>query len=409
MTFHDPKQVLENLRNHFASHEKRIVFVFGAGTSCAVNIAEPGQPYKPLIPAVAGLTKICKEAVIKENAIFSTAWAALESELVAEIGDIAKDNIEAILSKIRMKCDAMSKADTLLGLKRSNFEQIEKTITKTIAENVQPDEGKIPDENPHRKFARWVSRTQRQSPIEIFTTNYDILIEKALEQERVPVFDGFVGSHKPFFLAESLIRSDLAPGKNWTRLWKVHGSVNWELQTENNHKRIVRTKPVKTGEMILPSHYKYDESRKQPYVALLQRLSTVLDNNDTLLVTVGYSFNDEHINNIIFDSAAVHHRTHIVSLQYDELPDSNDLIKHAKDRSNLMVLGPETAIIGTRPGKWKLNEKIEENLSEFVTAAFKCDELPAGNEGDQPVTGKLRLVDFNCFSEFLNSIVYGTR
>jgi hypothetical protein len=409
MTYHDPKQVLENLRNHFASHEKRIVFIFGAGASCAVNISAPGQPYKPLIPAVAGLTKVCKDAVIKESSAFSAAWVSLEAELVAEKGNLAKDNIEAILSKIRMKFDAMSGDDRLLGLKRSDFENVEKTITKTIAENVQPEESKIPEKNPHRNFARWVSRTQRQSPIEIFTTNYDILIEKALEQERVPVFDGFVGSHKPFFLAESLTRSELAPGKNWTRLWKVHGSVNWELQSENNQKRIVRTKPVKTGEMILPSHYKYDESRKQPYVALLQRLSTVLDNNDTLLVTIGYSFNDEHINNIIFDSAAAHHRTHIVSLQYEELPDNNDLIKHAKNRSNLMMLGPETAIIGTRLGKWKLNEQNVESASDSITKAFECDKLPAGTTGEPPLTGKLKLGDFNCFAEFLNSIVYGAR
>lgn len=171
----------------------------------------------------------------------------------------------------------------------------------------------------------------------------------------------------------------------------------------------MRDKPIKTGEMILPSHYKYDESRKQPYVALLQRLSAVLDNDDTLLVTIGYSFNDEHINNIIFDSAAIHHRTHIVSLQYEELPDNNDLITHAKHRSNLMMLGPETAIIGTKPGKWKLNEKIEGNTSEFMSIAFECDKLPAGTTGEPPVTGKLKLGDFNCFAKFLDSIVYGAR
>ena len=409
MTFHDPKQVVENLRNHLASHDKRIVFIFGAGTSCAVNIAASGEPYKPLIPAVAGLTKICKTTVIGKDAAFATAWAALETELIAEKGDLAKDNIEAILSKIRMKCDAMSGSDTLLGLTRPSFETIEKLITKTIAENVQPDESTIPAVNPHRFFARWVSKTQRQCPIEIFTTNYDILIEKALEQERVPVFDGFVGSHKPFFLAESLNRIDMAPGKNWTRLWKVHGSVNWELQTESGQKRIVRDKPVKTGEMILPSHYKYDESRKQPYVALLQRLSAVLDNDDTLLVTVGYSFNDEHINNIIFESAAVHHRTHIVSMQYEELPEANDLIKQAKHRSNLMMLGPKTAIIGTRLGTWKLNESIVDNTSEFMSIAFDCDKLPPETVGDPPITGKLKLGDFNCFAKFLDSIVYGVR
>jgi hypothetical protein len=34
---------------------------------------------------------------------------------------------------------------------------------------------------------------------EIFTTNYDLVIEKSLEAIRAPYFDGFVGSYEPFF------------------------------------------------------------------------------------------------------------------------------------------------------------------------------------------------------------------
>lgn len=406
MVIHDPRQIVETLRNHLASHDKRIVFIFGAGTSCAINIAAEGKPYQPLIPAVAGLTKLCRAAVEKNNDTFKPAWESLEKELVAEKGERAKDNVEAFLSKIRMKCDAMSVHDVLLGLHRVNFETIEQIITSTIAANVQPEEATIPKDYPHKYFARWVSRTQRQYPVEIFTTNYDILVERALEEERVPVFDGFVGSHKPFFLAESLNRTDLAPGKNWTRLWKIHGSVNWEIKSDNGQKRIVRDKPVKTGEMILPSHYKYDESRKQPYVALLQRLSAVLDHDDTLLVTIGYSFNDEHINNIIFECAATRPRMHVFSLQYEELPPENDLIKQASHRSNLMVLGPDKAIIGTKEGAWQLQEPLDEKTSDFMCIAFDGDKVKEGEEEGSAVTGKVKLGDFNCFARFLDSIVY---
>lgn len=407
MITHDPRQVVETLRNHLASHDKRIVFIFGAGTSCAINTAKEGQPRKPLIPAVDGLTKLCKAAVEKNNAKFKPAWEALEKELVAEKGERAKDNIEAFLSKIRMKCDAMSVQDVLLGLHRVNFETIEQIITSTIAAHVQPEEGEIPADYPHKYFAKWVSRTQRLYPIEIFTTNYDVLVEKALEEERVPVFDGFVGSHKPFFLAESLTRSDLSPGKNWTRLWKIHGSVNWEIKSENGQKRIVRDKPVKTGEMILPSHYKYDESRKQPYVALLQRLSAALDHDDTLLITIGYSFNDEHINNIIFENAATRPRMHVISLQYEELPEENDLIKQAQHRSNLMLLGPEKAIIGTKEGLWQLQEPIDDRTSDFMCIAF--DNQEATGEDDTQLKGNVKLGDFNCFAKFLDSIVYSVK
>ena len=37
---------------------------------------------------------------------------------------------------------------------------------------------------------------------EIFTSNYDLIIEKSLEAIRIPHFDGFVGSYEPFFWQE---------------------------------------------------------------------------------------------------------------------------------------------------------------------------------------------------------------
>lgn len=99
----------------------------------------------------------------------------------------------------------------------------------------------------------------RTQPVEVFTTNYDTLIETALEAERVPSFDGFVGCHQPFFLHESLARPESAPGSSWTRLWKIHGSINWHIEVVKGRPRVVRTGAASEGEMILPSHHKYDE------------------------------------------------------------------------------------------------------------------------------------------------------
>ncbi len=61
--------------------------------------------------------------------------------------------------------------------------------------------------------------------MEIFTTNYDLLFEQALERTRVPFFDGFSGASEPFFDPSSVASNDL-PAR-WTRLWKLHGSLGW--------------------------------------------------------------------------------------------------------------------------------------------------------------------------------------
>jgi hypothetical protein len=43
-------------------------------------------------------------------------------------------------------------------------------------------------------FAAWAARTNYLTPLEVFTVNYDLLIEEAFEEFLVPYFDGFVGT-----------------------------------------------------------------------------------------------------------------------------------------------------------------------------------------------------------------------
>ena len=46
----------------------------------------------------------------------------------------------------------------------------------------------------------------------IWEMSDDVLIEHGLEAERIPLFDGFVGSFRPFFHPDSLRRLEAAPG-----------------------------------------------------------------------------------------------------------------------------------------------------------------------------------------------------
>ena len=38
----------------------------------------------------------------------------------------------------------------------------------------------------------WISGTSREHPIEIFTTNYDLLLEEIMERAEIPLFDEFL-------------------------------------------------------------------------------------------------------------------------------------------------------------------------------------------------------------------------
>ncbi len=49
--------------------------------------------------------------------------------------------------------------------------------------------------------------------------------------------------------------------------------------------------------MIYPRDAKYEDSYEQPYFEMMARFQRSLRlNNDTMLICIGYSFNDKHIN-----------------------------------------------------------------------------------------------------------------
>lgn len=397
MPSHNPETVIHLMRDHLAAHDKRLAFLFGAGTSSAVNIApeaEPGEKrgYEPLIPAIDPMTAECKAAVEALSNAHGDAWQLLVAECEA-LKEIA--NIESILGRLRLKADAAGPNDKTIGLEKSQLEELERTIRETISRLASPDESKIPARTPHDDFANWIRRARRQHPVEVFTTNYDVLIERALERARVPHFDGFIGSHRPYFSPDTVEVDANIPGRKWTRLWKLHGSVNWSL-----HDNIAtRLSAVNHGDMILPSHRKYDESRKMPYLALMDRLTSSLSVDGTLLVTCGYSWNDQHINSTIVTALDSHPGNAVVALSFTGLDQVPHLVSLAAHRNNLIVIGPREGVIRGQQRKWALPQAISGPTASFVDHSFDSDAMP--DQDDGPITGNMRLVDFNAFCSFL--------
>lgn len=400
MLTHDPEPVIHLLRDHLAAHDKRLAFLFGAGTSSAVNIASPAPPgskrgYEPLVPAIEPMTDRCKAAVDQLSEDHSTAWESLVTECESLDGAA---NIESILGRLRLKADAAGPAEKTLGLDREQLVSLEMAIRNTIAGLASPAEDAIPDHLPHDEFANWIKRARRQHAVEVFTTNYDVLIERSLERARVPFFDGFVGSYQPYFSPDAIEIDANIPGRTWTRLWKLHGSANWSLI--NNV--ATRESSLGHGDMILPSHRKYDESRKMPYLALMDRLATSLLVDGTLLVTSGYSWSDQHINSTILTALDTHPSNAVIALSYAELDSVPHLVEMTKSRSNLLVIGPREGILRGQRRNWALPQLMSNAAASFLDIAYDSDAIPE-EEGRQ-VTGRMRLGDFNSFCAFLTTM-----
>ncbi len=407
MFTHDPRQVAEDLRSHLAMHDRRLCFLFGAGTSSAVNIA-PDPPagekpvYEPLIPGIDGLTEFCRKAVCELGEEHTIAWDTLLKQCEK---DERRANVEDILSKVRIKIDAIGDGETLVGLDRAKLIDLEVKICATIAKTVNPE---IPESTPHNELASWVKKVNRTAPIELFTTNYDLLFEAAFEAAHIPAFDGFVGMYNPFFYPECLDDENLLPTSNWIRLWKLHGSVNWMLENSPKGKRIIRSSPNESGELILPSHRKYDESRKQPYMGYMDRLSHILNSEHAILITCGYSFGDEHINAILYSALDNRFTSNIIALQFQELNEEDSLVKDAVRRSNLTVIGPNGGVISGNWGLWQLKQPVDNKTCSFMDIAFDSNALPEDKGSPAAVSldlmGKMRLGDFNWFCRFLHSM-----
>ena len=176
--------------------------------------------------------------------------------------------------------------------------------------------------------AAWVKHVRRESPLEIFTTNYDLLFESAFEQMGISFFDGFVGAVSPFFTVESVEAEmspqfeDVYPPRSWTRLWKLHGSIGWQLKKDaTNRLEIVRVAgalipDVSAQLVIYPSRDKYVDSRKLPFIAYMDRLRRFLIGGEVLFVVLGYSFGDQHINDVLIQSLRANPRLAISAFMY---------------------------------------------------------------------------------------------
>ena len=211
-------------------------------------------------------------------------------------------------------------------------------------------------------------------PIEIFTPNYDLLLEEAFERARLPYFDGFTGAHRPFFDPAS-ISDDMLPPR-WSRLWKIHGSLGWESSGDT----VVRTGSREATMLIYPDHLKYDQITRQPYSALFGRLRTFLMTPDSLLLCTGFSFSDTQITAVLNEALAANTHTAILAFQFRPLNQEDAAVSLALRRPNLSVYGPDHAVISGVPGTWQPGQPPTEDWETIRNTFWRFGGADNGGE-----------------------------
>jgi hypothetical protein len=108
--------------------------------------------------------------------------------------------------------------------------------------------------------------------------------------------------------------------------------------------------------VIYPSKEKYDSSRKQPFIAYFDRLKSFLLSGELLFIFSGYSFSDQHINDIIFNCLRQNNRLFCIVLCFKDLEVQNLHKLTASSYMNLNVFGPKKAIVNGTIGDWQFNK-----------------------------------------------------
>jgi hypothetical protein len=411
---HDPSEYIKGLQQLLISDKKNIAFLFGAGTSLAKK-----NKSSIYVPAIEALTKKIEKTLRKEPS-FKAALKEIKEEITS---NGLNYNIETLLSNLEQKIQIISNG-TLNGLDKNNFnklvKELKEQIKKEVSVHIEILKGDNLENLIHVDFAEWIGRVNRKYSIEIFTTNYDYLFELGLEEKNIPFYDGFTGSFMPFFNSRSV--EDMGFSPKQTKLWKIHGSLGWHYDKKT--KKICRKESSEEEILIYPSTLKYSESKKQPYTALMDRLTNFLKKPDTVLITCGYSFGDEHINERIVTALSNNSSGHVIALNYDIkweknkkkylLTEKSALSKLACATKKLSVYGCRNAVIGGQFGEWMLKREPDKEDTINIDSYFDEDgsfdkncELNKEVMGNENWAGKGELVlpDFSKFVKFLQTMI----
>ena len=147
----------------------------------------------------------------------------------------------------------------------------------------------------------------RQNPrtVNIFTTNYDLFIEKAsdevLQNYRFVFNDGASGYFDRKLDGANYNRTVSYKGlnDNYTNeipsvtLIKPHGSVNWE---KNNDTILIRNEVVEESVVVKPTGFENEETfLSNHFHDMLRIFQLELDKPQSVLFVIGFSFQDSHI------------------------------------------------------------------------------------------------------------------
>ena len=317
-----------------AVNAKNIAFLLGAGCSSLM------KDKKELgIATMAPLAKeFCGETIEARAAGFYSdpptagavpaPWRLTKDELdyLDALGvDLAKDysrNLERLMEVLFAQRFVLRQSENpdlhpYRAVLDGIIKKVQDFLWTRVTQGAFATEGDTTVRDLYERFYKKLVLRDRSLPRPwVFTTNYDHFSELAMDRLGIPYANGFSGVVERRFnpaifryaLAEQL---DVASRK-WTAvdafvyLCKLHGSVTW---TEDDHGLFPIKEvwpPESTNQMLIyPTPAKQNSSLGSPYADLFREFQSRIVREQSVLITAGYAFGDEHLNNIIYQALTI--------------------------------------------------------------------------------------------------------
>ena len=261
-----------------------------------------------------------------------------------------EENIERFLSQCQLAVALSSDPIVKAFIERAE------TAIVSRCRFVTPD---LPLER-HEIFLRKAARRSTRLPrMRLFTTNYDLAFESAASRTGFIVVDGFSHSSPSAFDGvtfnyDFVRRDDEREGPEYIpnvfHLYKIHGSVDWELQGDRILRSDIPLRPL----IIYPRNSKFESSYNPPFLEMMSRLQLALRQPNTGLMIIGCGFNDDHItqpilaalrSNVALKAIVVSPKLGEEVLQNTSLNTISQLIRNGDERLALLETSFEDLVL----------------------------------------------------------------
>ena len=178
----------------------------------------------------------------------------------------------------------------------------------------------------------------------------------ALDNLGIHYINGFMGVHNRCFRPEVYDYDLYYPGQSVTgkvhraekvlKYYKIHGSLSWlatKPSVSNTYgiKEIPLNNEFKVGDdnelMVYPCVSKKSFTLDLPYSELFRQFSQTINQPQSVLFCIGYSFYDEHINDIIKQALSIPSFTLIIA-NYSQTKDPNSPIEELRKLNDKRII-----------------------------------------------------------------------